>query len=139
MSVLDLKTIRGPGDKTADDVGCVLVPELVQPHGSEARGVALVADEDEVVFVSGKGRALVSRGRIDAPLEDAERDVHRAGDAAIPSANIAVTRVDEDPSGAHRGRGLRRRQSAQPGARRGKHLIDPALRDARMLSQRRTS
>jgi len=60
-------------------------------------------------------------------------------DAAVPSANIAVARIDEHPSGAHRGRGLRRRQSAQPGARSGKHLIDPALRDARMLSHRRTS
>ena len=98
-----------------------------------------MTDEDEVVLVAGECGALVSRCRIDPPFEGAQRDVHRARDTAIPSSNIDVARVDQDPAGAHRRRGLRRRQSAQPGARRGKHLIDPALRDARMLSQRRTS
>jgi len=84
--------------------------------------------------VPGEGRALVSRRRIDAPLEDAQREVHRARNAAVARPNIAVARVDEDLSLSHRGRRLRRRQSAQPGLSRREDLIDPALLDPAMLS-----
>src|SRR5438552_5306932 len=138
-STIDRKSVRGPGDKTADDIGRVLVAKLMQADRGEARGIALMADEDEIILVSGERGALVSRCRIDAPLKDAQRDVQRARDAAVPRPKIAVARIDEDPSGPHRVGGLRRRQPAQPGSRGGEHVIDPALRDARMLSYRRTS
>ena len=51
-----------------------------------------MTDEDEVVLVAGERGALVSRCRIDPPFEDAQRDVHRARDTAIPSSNIDVAR-----------------------------------------------
>ena len=138
-SAVDRKTRRGPCDKAADDIGRVLEPELVKPDRGEARGIALVADEDDLVFAAGECRALVARRWIDAPLKDAERDVHRARNAAVSRTQLPITRIDEDRTLAHRGGGLRRRESTQPRLRCGKDLIDPTSRDLAMLPHRRTA
>jgi len=51
---------RSPGDEAADDIGGALETELMEADRGEARGVALVADEDEFVFASGDCRALMA-------------------------------------------------------------------------------
>jgi len=66
----------GPSDEAADDIGRVLETELVKPDRSEARGVALVADEDELVLAACEYWTLMARRRIDAPLKDAQWDMH---------------------------------------------------------------
>ena len=59
-SVHDRKPRRGPGDKATNDIRGFSEAHLVKPHGREARGIPLVADEDELVFASGESGALVS-------------------------------------------------------------------------------
>jgi len=51
---------RCPSDKSADDIRRVLETELVKADRSEARGIALVADEDELVFVACECLALMT-------------------------------------------------------------------------------
>ena len=92
-----------------------------------------MADQDESVFVSRQRRALVSRRRIDAPLEDAERDMHGAWDTAVSRAKVSVTRVDERRPFAYRGPRLGRGQSMQPSLGRGKDIVDSLSLDPAIL------
>ena len=49
---IDGKTRRGPRHESADDVGGLVEPEVMQAHGSQARRIHLMADEDEIVRMS---------------------------------------------------------------------------------------
>ena len=51
---------RCPGDKATDDIGRVLETELVKADRGEAGRVALVADEDELVFAPSECRTLMA-------------------------------------------------------------------------------
>jgi len=128
--VVDRKTRRGPGHETADDVGGLVEPEVMQAHGGQARRIPLMADEDELVLVPGKRGALMAGCWIDAPFQNAKGDVHRIRDEPVPRAKRSVARVDQDLSLLHRIRSLGRRQAAQPSLSRGEHIIDPSAHHA---------
>ena len=69
--MVDGKTCCSPGNEATDDICGPLESEFLKPQGGEARGVALMADEDEPVLVAGQRGTLMPRRWIDPPFENA--------------------------------------------------------------------
>lgn len=78
----------------------------------------------------GERRARESGGRVDAPLEDAQRDVDRLQDHAVLEAQIVGARIDERGALMHRSRRFGRRQPGQAGLGRAEDLVDVATTHA---------
>lgn len=115
-----------PGLETSNDIAHVLEAEVYERRGSEARGVAVVAEEDDVLVKAGDvGAAPVTLG-IQAPLQNGAGNVQRARDDAVMYPVGVGPNVDDYRATLHGGTCLSWLESLDPGLRFGEQLLNGA-------------
>ena len=116
-----------PCPESTRQIGSVGQPEILERCRSQARRVALRADDDHPdLMVAGLGDAPC-RGGIEPPLEHVALHDSRTRDGPFTTTLLARTDVEQEGSRLELPRRLTRVDSVQPGPGRGQHLVDGHL------------
>ena len=120
-----------PGGEAADNVGYAFEAKVDQGGGGEARGIAVVAEQHDLLAEAADVRVARGAFWVEAPFEYGPRDVERAGNDAVALAVEIGASVDQEnttfgcgerskSSSTRHGRGSsssnRPRRSPQPNA-----------------------
>lgn len=122
-----------PGLKATFHIGCAGKAQLMQRSGSQARLIALVAQNNDVIIKPGRLRVAVGAIRIQPPLQNVPVDHERFGDRAITGDLRLSADVDEHRPGTHRLPCLNGSEPEQAAACRGEKIIDRCPGHRRLL------
>src|SRR3954453_5483289 len=86
-----------------DEVGGLMESQTLQGRRSEARAVALVADDDDAAALIGHLGDAVRAGGGGPPLPDVPVNGEGAGKLAVPVALLGWADVDEQGAGSNLG------------------------------------
>jgi hypothetical protein len=93
----DRKAVVFPGLEPADDVTGSGEAKLDEVARGENRGVAVVADEDQLLVAAAEVPVAPRAIQGDPPLEHRPWDVHAPRDDAVEVAGVLRADVDDDP------------------------------------------
>jgi hypothetical protein len=127
----DRQTRCQPGFEPADDVADAGEAQLAQARRGEARRLAVVADQDQVGVEPADVRVAPRAFGRDAPLQDGEGDVERAGDDARRAVD---PRVDDQRALLGRRSGLCRLEALDQRARFAQQVVERAACHRHVLS-----
>jgi AcrR family transcriptional regulator len=115
-----------PGAESADHVGRLAQPQIVQGRRRQAGGIPLLAQHnDPVVIASDPGQPGIT-GWIETPFQVVALDDCRAGDLALRRPLRGGPDVDQHPAVGRLPERVLRGQPGQPGARLRQNLLNRA-------------
>src|SRR5436305_1508942 len=115
----DRKIVVFPSTEPADDVTGSVEAEVDQVARGQDRGVAVIADKDQLLFRAAQVPVAPRAVHGDAPLEHRPRDVQAPGYDSVGLTGILRADVDDDPAFGRSREGLEWLESGYPA---GSHL-----------------
>jgi hypothetical protein len=95
MRDFDRVTRCDPAVEPAIEIGGAVKTKVAQHRRSQARAVSIGAHEDHPFAAIRKPYVVVARARIEAPVEDRQRDVDRPGNRSMRAPVLAAPGVDQ--------------------------------------------